>query len=117
MAIPGRARMLAAAAQIANEARVLAGAWSVQIPPTMRVTATESTALISSGVGPSYPNEIIRVRHPVFESQERWGRTPWVTNEHRPFLAPAAESKADAAAAEIAKSIPDFCAGLGFTVT
>ena len=116
MPIPGRARMLAAAAVIANEARVLAGAWSDSIPPTMRVTATESTALISSGVGPSYPNEIIRVRHPVFETPARI-KVKWVTNEHRPFLAPAAESKADAAAAEIAKSIPDFCAGLGFTVT
>ena len=116
MPIPGRARMLAAAAVIANEARVLAAPWSVQIPPTMRVTATESTALISSGVGPSYPNEVIRVRHPVFETPTRL-KVKWVTNEHRPFLAPAAESKADDAAAVIAMSIDDFCRSLGFTIT
>lgn len=109
---PGQARMLAAARIIAEDARVRAAAWSVQIPATLRVTAGETTARVSSGVGPSYPNEVLGVRHPVFGH-----RSTWVTNDYRPFLAPAAEAKADEAAAEIAKGVDDFCRSLGFEGT
>jgi hypothetical protein len=111
-----RDRMLAAAVIIAREAQLLASTWSVQVPPSMRVQATSSTATISSGVGPSYPNEVIRVRHPVFggrNTSRPWA--PWVTNEHRPFLAPAADAKADEAAQEIAKVIDDIARRDGFT--
>ena len=115
MAGPGRARMLAAGAIIMRQAQVLAAGWSEQIPPTMKLTATDSTATISSAVGPSYPNEVPRVRHPVFGPTLRNPRPAWVTNKHRPFLAPAADAKADAATAEIAKCVDDFCHDLGFT--
>lgn len=112
MAGPGRARMLAAAAIIANDARVRAAAWSVQIPGTLKLKATDSTATITSDRGPSYPNEVLGVRHPVYGN-----RHVWVTNQYRPFLAPAAAAKADAATAEIAKTIDDFCHDLGFEGT
>ena len=108
---PGRARMLAAAAIIANEARALSAPWSEQIPATMKVEAGDSTAVISSGVGPSYPAEFKKM-HPLFGDREHWYAPPGP-----PFLGPAAVAKADAAAAEIAKTIPDFCRSLGFTVT
>jgi hypothetical protein len=106
--------MLAAAAIIAREAQALAATWSVQIPPTMKVTASDSTFKVSSAVGPSYPNEVAGVRHPVYGPTLRNPHPAWVTNDYRPFLAPAVDAKADAAAAEIAKSIDDFCHDLGF---
>jgi hypothetical protein len=110
-----RDRMLAAAVIIANEAKRLAAIWSVQVPPSIRVSAAANSAVISSGVGPSYPNEVKRVRHPVFggrgTSREN---APWVTNEYRPFLAPAAEAKAQAAAEEIAKTVDDLARQAGF---
>ena len=106
--------MRAAANLIANEARRLAASWSVQVPPSIRVTSGESTAEISSGVGPSYPNEVIRVRHPVFGPTLRNPRPGWVTNKYRPFLKPAADAKADAAAAEIAKYVDDVARENGF---
>jgi hypothetical protein len=109
--------MGAAALIIAREAQRLAAAWSVQVPPSIKVKAASSSATISSGVGPSYPNEVIRVRHPVFGPTLRNPRPGWVTNDHRPFLAPAADAKADDAAKEIAKSIDDLCHDLGFKGT
>jgi hypothetical protein len=74
----------------------------------MRVTAGESEALIVSQVGPSYPNEVKGVRHPTF------GHNPWVTNDYRPFLVPAAVSTLDAVAEAIGMSIDDVCIELGF---
>jgi hypothetical protein len=112
MASPG-ARMRSAALIIAREAQRRAAFWSVQVPPSMRVEARGWTATIWSQVGPSYPNEVPRVRHPVFETPSRI-KVKWVTNEYRPFLAPAAEAKADAAAAEIGMTIDDECHRLGY---
>ena len=114
--------MRAAGLIIAREAQRLAAVWSEQIPPSVKVKARGNTATISSGVGPSYPNEVIRVRHPVFgfgHTGNAWSAThrprpPWVTNEHRPFLVPAADAKADDATREIAKYIDDVCHELGF---
>lgn len=105
----GADRMRAAALIIAREAQKLASAWSVQVPPSMKVKAGATSAEISSAVGPSYPNEVPRVRHPVFGHRDRW-----VDNAYRPFLAPAATAKADAAAAEVAKAVDDICHGLGY---
>ena len=105
--------MRAAALIIAKEAQRLAASWSVQVPPSIKVKATGNTAVISSGVGPSYPNEVIRVRHPVFQTPARM-RVKWVTNEHRPFLVPAVDAKADDATKEIAKYIDDVCREDGF---
>src|SRR5258708_27327466 len=118
MAGPGVARRTGAAGINAGEAQRLAAPRSEEIPPSIRVLADSSAAQISSAVGPAYPNEIIRVTHPVFETgigTVRWRRVPWVTNEHRPFLAPAADAKAEAAAREIGKSIDDLTYKLGYS--
>ncbi len=104
-----RDRMLAAATIIAREAQRLAATWSVQVPPSIRVSAKANEAEISSRVGPSYPNEVRRVRHPVYGN-----RQVWVLNEYRPFLAPAAVAKADEAAREIAKTVDDLARQAGF---
>lgn len=101
--------MRAAALIIARQAMADAATWSRQVPPSIRVKASGNTATITSDVGPSYPNEVLGVRHPVFGN-----RRNWVTNQYRPFLAPAADMKADAAAAEIAKYIDDVCHEDGF---
>ena len=101
------ARRLREAAQIiADQARVNAG-WSRKIPPSIKVSGS-ATISISSSAGPAYPNEIPGVRHPTF------GHRPWVTNAHRPFLAPAADERADAAAEQFAKVIDDWAAEYGF---
>lgn len=86
-----------------------ASGWSVQVPPSIRVKAAGNSATIDSGVGPSYPNEVAGVRHPVYGN-----RRNWVLNQYRPFLAPAADAKADAAASEIAKYIDDVAHEDGF---
>ena len=117
--------MRAAALIIAREAQRLAAAWSVQVPPSIKVKARGNTAEIKSAVGPSYPNEVIRVRHPVFgfgHTGNAWSAThrprpPWVTNDHRPFLAPAVDAKADDAAKEIARVIDDIAHDAGFKGT
>jgi hypothetical protein len=103
-------RMKAAAVIIAREAQRLASVWSVQIPPSIRVSARATSATISSRVGPAYPNEVKGVRHPVFGNRE-----VWVTNQYRPFLAPAAENKAGAAAEEMARVVDDIARANGFT--
>lgn len=110
-------RMRAAAMIIARQAKLLAAVWSVQVPPSVKVQARGWTATISSGVGPSYPNEVIRVRHPVFGPTLKRPNPPWVTNAHRPFLAPAADLKADEAAKEIANVVDDWCHDLGYKGT
>ena len=106
-------RMRAAGEVIARQAALLASAWSEEIPPDIKVTASDREAVVSSQVGPSYPNEVSRVRHPVFGHFER----SWVTNEHRPFLAPAARAMAGLAAEECAKVVDDMCRKLGFEGT
>lgn len=109
--------MRAAGLIVAREARKLAALWSEQIPPSIRVTARDKVATISSHTGPSYPNEVNRVRHPVFGPTMRNPRPGWVTNKHRPFLVPAADAKADEAAAEIARYVDDVARENGFKGT
>lgn len=113
MASMGR-HMRAAALIIARDAQARAAVWSEQIPPSIKVVARENTATISSGVGPSYPNEVHPVRHPVFGPTARNPRPGWVTNAYRPFLVPAVKAKGDAATAEIARYIDDVAHENGF---
>lgn len=101
------ARRLRQAAQIiADQAKVNAG-WSRKIPPSIKVRGSANIS-ISSNAGPAYPNEIPGVRHPTY------GHDPWVTNQHRPFLAPAGDEKADAAAEQFANVIDDWAKEHGF---
>lgn len=97
----------AAAGIIADGARELA-AWSAKIPPAIEVEVSGSTATISCQAGPAYPNEVAGVRHPTF------GHKPWVTNQHRPFLGPAADTRSDAAMQRYAQKIDRWCKDAGF---
>lgn len=99
-------RLREAAGIIADQARVNAG-WSRKIPPSIKVSGGGAGVSISTNAGPAYPHEIPGVRHPTF------GHKPW-TNQHRPFLAPAGDEKADAAAGKFAEVIDDWAKENGF---
>ena len=110
------ARRLREAAQIiADQARVNAAGWSVRVPPSIRVTGGGVTISISSNAPPAYPNEVEGVKHPVFGGRgTKRPKAPWVLNQYRPFLAPAADEKADAALEAFSKVIEDWAREHGF---
>jgi hypothetical protein len=106
---------LAAAARIiADKARELAGAWSRQIPPAITVSVSGKVATIECQVGPAYPNEIEGVRHPVFAHGPDRREWTWVTNQYRPFLAPAADAASDAAMRRYADKIDGWARKAGY---
>lgn len=104
----------AAAKIIADQARTYAAAWSVQIPASITTDVSGGSAVISSGVGPAYPNEVPGVIHPVFGPTLRNPRPAHVLNKYRPFLAPAYDAGIDAAVDEIARYVDDVCHDDGF---
>jgi hypothetical protein len=104
----------AAANIIADGARALAAAWSAQIPGAIEVRVHGNTAEISCAVGPAYPNEVAGVRHPVFGPTAKNPDPSWVTNQHRPFLGPAADAKAGAAMARYGKKLDRMLRQAGF---
>jgi hypothetical protein len=105
----------AAAGIVAEKAREMASGWSRQIPPAIRVQVRGNVAEISCQVGPAYPNEIEGVRHPVFGPTPDNPDPDWVTNEHRPFLAPAADAGSDQAMARYAQKIDGWARKAGYT--
>jgi hypothetical protein len=108
-------RLLEAAKVIADQAKVNASGWSKRIPPSIRVSGSYPEVFIRSAAPPAYPNEIPGVRHPVFGGRgTRRPHAPWVTNQHRPFLAPAADQRADQAAEKFATIIDDWAIKAGF---
>ena len=108
-------RLLEAAQVIADRAKENASAWSVRIPPSIRVSGGDPEVFIRSSAPPAYPNEIEGVRHPVFGGRgTRRPHAPWVTNQFRPFLAPAADEAADQAAEKYADIIDDWAVKAGF---
>jgi hypothetical protein len=98
----------AAAGVIADEARRLAGAWSSTVPDSIQVEVSGRTAVIYTDAGPAYPNEVPGVKHPTY------GHRPWVTNQHRPFLGPAADAKASEAMERFARKYDRLLAKAGF---
>jgi hypothetical protein len=98
----------AAADVIADEARRLAGQWSTSIPDDIHVEVRDRTATIWTDAGPAYPNEVEGVKHPTF------GHKPWVTNQHRPFLGPAADAKASDAMERFAERYDRILRKAGF---
>ena len=107
-------RLREAAEVIAEQARVNAG-WSARIPPSIKVSGGAGGVSIITGAPPAYPNEIPGVRHPVFGGRgTRRPHAPWVTNQHRPFLGPAADERIDEAAEKFAQVIDDWCKETGF---
>lgn len=104
----------AAAEIIADRARELAATWSAQVPGRIRTEVHGNVAVISCDAPPAYPNEVKGVRHPVFAHGHDRLRWTWVTNEYRPFLAPAARDRASAAAARYADKIDQMARRHGF---
>lgn len=98
----------AAAEEIAKGARERAAAWSSEIPLRIEVEVSGDVATISCDAPAAYPNEVDGVRHPTF------GHDPWVRNEHRPFLGPAADERAGAAMARYADKIDKMVRARGF---
>lgn len=108
-------RRLREAAEIIAEQAKSNADWSARIPPSIKVSGGAGGVSIMTGAPPAYPNEIPGVRHPVFGGRgTKRPKAPWVTNQHRPFLAPAADQKIDAAAEAFAKVIDDWAKELGY---
>ena len=96
---------------VAVIARANAG-WSSLVPGSVKVRGGRSGVYIVAG-GPkapaAYPNEVAGVKHPVFGGPgTSRPKAPWVTNEHRPFLAPAGDEGADGAAEIVARVCDDW---------
>jgi hypothetical protein len=108
-------RLMEAAKIIFEQAKANAGGWSARIPPAMKISGGYPEVTISNAAPPAYPNEVPHVRHPVFGGRgTRRPRAPWVTNQHRPFLAPAGDMASNRALAEFAKTVDDWAAKLGY---
>lgn len=108
-------RLMEAAKVIAEQAKSNASGWSRRIPPSIRVSGSYPEVFIRSSAPPAYPNEVPGVRHPVFGGRgTRRPHAPWVTNQYRPFLAPAADQRGDAAAGKFADIIDDWAIKAGF---
>jgi hypothetical protein len=107
-------RLREAAEVIATQARENA-AWSARIPPSIKVSGGSGGVSIMSDAPPAYPNEVPGVRHPVFGGPgTARPKAPWVTNQHRPFLAPAADERIDEAGEKFAQVIDDWCKERGY---
>jgi hypothetical protein len=108
-------RLLQAAQVIADQARNNAAGWSARIPPSIRVSGGYPEVFIRSAAPPAYPNEVPGVKHPVFGGRgTRRPHAPWVTNQHRPFLAPAADQRVNQAAEKFAVIVDDWAIKAGF---
>ena len=108
-------RFNAAVKIIADMARAYSAAWSVRVPPSIRTYGSYPEKIIRASAPPAYPNEIPGVKHPVFGGRgTKRPKAPWVVNQHRPFLAPAADEGSDAAAAEFGNVIDDWAIALGY---
>lgn len=118
-------RLRQAAEVIADDARVLSGTWSERVPKSVRIYPVRRGALgyavtISAGgvrAPMAYTNEGYRsgrpVWHPVFAQGDRADWT-WVPQTPRPFMRPAAETRAGQAADLFAKAIDDWTRASGF---
>jgi hypothetical protein len=91
----------AAAQEIAGEAKALAGKWSRTIPGSISVSVSGNVADITATASPAYPNEIERVRHPVFGRS--WTR-PRTAKQTRPWPGTPARSTARPAGPDSARS-------------
>jgi hypothetical protein len=108
-------RLMEAARVIADQAKRNAAGWSARIPPSIRVSGGYPEITIRASAPPAYPNEVAGVRHPVFGGRgTKRPKAPWVENEHRPFLAPAADQRAGEAARKFAVIIDDWALKAGF---
>lgn len=117
---PQAVRLKQAAEIVAADARRIAGTWSRRIPPSVTVTASTNVAVITAG-GPEAPMAWTFEQqggsregyHPVYGQGPR-SEWHWKWQAPRPFLAPAAEAMADAAAGQFANVIDDWARMLGY---
>lgn len=107
----GGGDLAAAAEEIADGARELAGAWSSKIPPSVRVEVAGSVATITADAPNAYPAEA-RAKHPLFGDRKHWYGPPGL-----PFLGPALDARAGAAMARYARKIDRWLRDRGFTET
>ena len=108
-------RLMEAAKLIAEQAKQNAAGWSRRIPGSIRVSGSYPEIVIRASAPNAYPNEVPDVWHPVFgrRGTKRFVK-PRVENKHRPFLAPAADQRGDAAAEKFADIIDDWAIKAGF---
>jgi hypothetical protein len=107
----GGGDLAAAAEEIANGARMLAGTWAKTgaVVDSIRVEVAGDTALIIADAGAAYPAET-RARHPLFGDRKHWYGPPG-----EPFMGPAADQRAGAAMARYANRIDALCRKAGFS--
>ena len=106
-------RLREAAKVIADRAKANASGWSARIPPSIKVRGGGLELTVSCAAPPAYPNET-GARHPVYAQGPDRRDWTWVKGNHRPFLAPAADEKADAAMARYAEKIDKLARAAGF---
>jgi len=108
-------RLAEAAKIIADKAKELAGEWSRQVPPSIRVSGSYPEITIRASAPPAYPNEMPDIWHPVFgrRGTKRFGK-PRVKNKHRPFLAPAPDRVGDEDVQKFAEIVDDWAVKAGF---
>lgn len=110
----GGGELVQAAEEIADGARKFAATWSTTVPASIRTEqASETSITIVADAPAAYPNEV-NSRHPVFAHGPDRAKWTWVPGNNRPFLAPAADSRAGAAMAKYAKKIDRLCRERGF---
>ena len=110
----GGGELVQAAEEIADGARSNAS-WSATIPGNIRTEQVdENTVNVVADAPAAYPNEL-DTRHPVFARGEDRRKWTWVKGNDRPFLAPAAESRAGAAMDKFAEVITRKAMEAGFT--
>jgi hypothetical protein len=98
-----------AAQVIADEARRIArGNGMPETAASISVEVSGTTATVYSDSPAAYPNEVAGVKHPTY------GHRPWVLNQHRPFLGPAADAKAGDAMKRFAEKYDRLLAKAGF---
>jgi hypothetical protein len=103
----GDQRLKEAAGVIRDAARVLAE-WSPRVQESISLRIDGRVATISASAPPARPAEL-RLRHPLFGDRSHWYGPPG-----HPFLAPAADAKADAAMAKYALKIDDWAHKAGY---
>lgn len=104
----GGGDLAAAAEEIAQRARELAGGWSRKIPPSIGVDVAGRTATITAHAEPGYAAEV-RAWHPLFGDRRHWYGPPG-----EPFLGPALDERAGAAMARYATKIDRLLREAGF---
>ena len=112
----GGGELVQAAEEIADGARENARSWAktgAVVASIHTEQADEKSVLIVADAPAAYPNET-GARHPVFARGPDRRKWTWTAGNNRPFLAPAADSRAGAAMAKYAKKIDRLCRERGF---